>query len=397
MVLRQRDFRLLFCGQAVSLFGDRMVNVALAFAVLELGHSASEVGLVFACRTLPLVLCLLAGGVVADRASRRGVMVTADLVRLVSQGALAALLIGGGAEVWSIALLAAVTGGATGFFTPASTGLLPEVVAPDDLQPANGLRATAAAVGEIGGPITAGLLVASAGAGWALAIDAATFALSAAFLARLHVPARPPRARTTFLADLVAGWGEFRARRWVWTVVGSVAVTNMLWGAWTALGPVVADRELGGAVAWGTVLAVMGAGSLAGGLVAVRIRPRRPLVVFTLGGMTFAIPLALLAAGAHTGLLAAGAFAAGVALMLGNAVWEATLQRHIPADALSRVSAYDWFGSLAFYPLGLAVWAPVADATGVGPALWGACILQVAVMLGLLAVPEVRRLGLRPA
>ena len=396
-VLRQRDFRLLFCGQAVSLFGDRMVNVALAFAVLELGHSASEVGLVLACRTLPLVLCLLAGGVVADRVSRRAVMVSADLVRLGSQGVLAALLIGGAADVWSIALLAAVTGAATGFFNPASTGLLPDVVALDDLQPANGLRATAAAIGEIGGPITAGLLVASAGAGWALAIDAATFAVSAAFLARLRVPPRPDRARTSYLADLRAGWGEFRSRRWVWSVVAAVAVGNMLWGAWSALGPVVADRELGGAAAWGTVLAVMGAGALLGGVVAVRIRPRRPLVLFALGGVTFALPLGLLAAGAHAGLLAAGAFLAGVALMLGNAVWEATLQRHIPPEALSRVSAYDWFGSLAFYPLGLAVWAPVADAAGTGTALWVACALQVAVTLALLAVPEVRRLGLRPA
>ena len=396
-VLRQRDFRLLFAGQAVSFFGDRMVNVALAFAVLDLGHSASEVGLVFAARTLPLVLCLLAGGVVADRVSRRAVMVGADLVRLASQGALAALLIGGAAEVWSIAVLAAITGAATGFFNPASTGLLPELVAPEDLQPANGLRATAAAAGEIGGPVTAGLLVASAGAGWALAIDAATFALSASFLARLRLPRRLERASTGYLADLRAGWGEFRARRWVWTVVGAVAVGNMLWGAWTALGPVVADRELGGAAAWGTVLAVMGAGTLLGGVVAVRIRPRRPLVLFALGGVTFALPLGLLAAGAHAGPLAAGAFFAGVAMMLGNSVWEATLQRHIPAESLSRVSAYDWFGSLAFYPLGLAVWAPIADAAGAGPALWAACALQVAVSLALLAVPEVRRLGLRPA
>ena len=396
-MLRQRDFRLLFAGQAVSFFGDRMVNVALAFAVLDLGHSASEVGLVFAARTLPLVLCLLAGGVVADRVSRRAVMVGADLVRLASQGALAALLIGGAAEVWSIAVLAAVTGAATGFFNPASTGLLPELVAPEDLQPANGLRATAAAAGEIGGPVTAGLLVASAGAGWALAIDAATFALSASFLARLRLPRRLERASTGYLADLRAGWGEFRARRWVWTVVGAVARREHAVGRVDRARARGRGPRAGRRGGLGTVLAVMGAGTLLGGVAAVRIRPRRPLVLFALGGVTFALPLGLLAAGAHAGPLAAGAFFAGVAMMLGNSVWEATLQRHIPAESLSRVSAYDWFGSLAFYPLGLAVWAPIADAAGAGPALWAACALQVAVSLALLAVPEVRRLGLRPA
>ena len=193
-VLRLRDFRLLFGAFAVSMVGDRMVSIALAFAVLGLGGSASEVGIVLAARTLPMVGSVLIGGVVADRVSRQRVMVAADLARVVSQGLLAALLIAGEPPIWSLAVLAGLTGAATGFFNPASTGLLPAVVPPEQLQQANGLRATALSGGEIVGPALAGVLVATVGPGWALAIDAATFAVSAAFLVRA-APARAPRAR----------------------------------------------------------------------------------------------------------------------------------------------------------------------------------------------------------
>src|SRR3954452_17221655 len=279
-VLRQREFRLVFLAQGVSVLGDRMVAVALAFAVLELGGSASAVGLVLASRMLPLVGSLLAGGVVADRVSRRAVMVTADLVRLGSQGAIAVLLIGGGAQVWMLAVLSGVTGAATGCFNPASTGLLPALVAPEQLQQANGLRATVMAGGEIAGPAVAGVLVAAAGAGWAIGADALTFGASAAFLANVRLPKALPRAGGSFLHELREGWSAFRSRRWVWLPVAVFSVGNMVWGAWSALGPVVAARELGGAAAWGTVLAVLGIGALLGGLAAVRLHPRRPLVLF---------------------------------------------------------------------------------------------------------------------
>ena len=155
-VLRRRDFRLLFLGQGVSVLGDRMVAVALAFAVIELGGSASEVGLVLAAGWVPFVATVLAGGVVADRTSRRGVMLAADLARMASQGTMAALVITGVGEIWMLAVLAGVTGAGTGFFGPAATGLLPEVVPADDLQPANALRATAVSASEIAGPALAG-------------------------------------------------------------------------------------------------------------------------------------------------------------------------------------------------------------------------------------------------
>jgi MFS family permease len=392
-VLRRRDFRLLFLGQGVSVLGDRMVAVALAFAVLEVGGSASAVGLVLACATLPLVGSVLIGGVVADRMSRRTVMIGADLVRLASQGATATLLITGSAEVWTLALFAGLTGAATGFFNPASTGLLPEVVPKDELQPANALRATAVSGGEILGPLLAGVLVATVGAGSAIAVDAATFAVSAACLARLRAAGRPERESATFLADLREGWSAFRARRWVWSVVAYFAVANLLWGAWSALGPIVADRDLGGAAAWGTVLAAVGLGALVGSVLATRARPRRPLVLVALTEALFAVPLAALAAAAPAPLLVCAAFLSGAGMMLGNSVWESTLQRHVPAESLSRVVSYDWFGSLAFRPLGLALWGPLAGAIGISSALWLAFGLFVAGVAALLALPDTRRLG----
>lgn len=312
-VLRQRDYRLLFCGQAVSVFGDRMVAVALAFAVLEVGGSTSAVGLVLACATLPLVGSVLVGGVVADRTSRRAVMVGADLVRLASQGTTSALLIAGAAQVWTLALLAGVTGAATGFFNPASTGLLPAVVASEQLQQANGLRATAVSTGEILGPLAAGVLVAAAGAGWAIAIDAATFAISAAFLMRLRLPAHVAPRPAHFSATCAKAGGHS----------GRVA-------------------------GYGRSSATSPSQTCCG---------RR---------------------GAH------------------SVQWETTLQRHIPHEALSRVSSYDWFGSLVFYPLGLAIWGPVAAAIGIDVSLWLAFALMAIAVLVLLAVPDIRRLPAQP-
>jgi MFS family permease len=395
-VLRRREFRLLFAGQAVSVLGDRMVAVALAFAVLEVGGSASDVGLVLAAGAFPLVASVLVGGVVGDRASRRAVMVVADLVRVASQGAMAALLIAGTPEVWMLALLAGVTGTATGFFGPAATGLLPEVVPAEELQPANALRSSAVSLGEIVGPIAAGVLVAAAGAGWAIAVDAVTFLVSAACLVMLRVPARVAARSSSFLADMREGWVAFRSRRWVWTVVAYFAIGNVFWGAWNGLGPVVADRELGGAAAWSVVLAALGVGALAGSLLATQVKPRRPLVFVALTDGLFALPLAFLAAASAVPLLACGALLSGAGMMLGLSVWESTLQRHIPGEALSRVSSYDWFGSLAFYPLGLAIWGPVAAAIGVDVSLWLAFGLSVAAVLALLAVPDIRRLPAAP-
>jgi predicted MFS family arabinose efflux permease len=317
-------------------------------------------------------------------------MVAADLSRFATQGVLAVLLIAGEPPIWSVAVLSGLTGAATGFFSPAATGLLPMVVRPEHLQQANGLRATAMSGGEIVGPALAGVLVAAAGPGWALGIDAATFAVSAALLAGLRPPRRVARERTSFIADMREGWTAFSSRAWVWSIVAAASFGNLLWPAFGVLGPVVAKQDLGGAAVWGTVLAGMGVGALVGSVIAIRARPRRPLVLELLVLTLFAAPLALLAAGAPAALLTAGTFLAGGGMMLGISLYESTFQRRIPADVLSRVSAYDWFGSLAFSPIGYAIWGPIAVAIGIQEALWIAAALMFTSILAPLAVREVR-------
>lgn len=392
-VLRRPGFRLLLVAQGVSVLGDRMVLVALAFAVLEVGGSASEVGVVLAAQVVPLVATVLVGGVVADRLPRRAVMVAADLVRLAAQGAMAALLLAGAAEVWMLAVLAGVTGAGTGFFNPASTALLPDIVPADEIQPANGVRWTIVGLAEIAGPALAGVLVAASGAGTAIAVDAATFAISAACLARLVVPPFAAGPSRSFLADLRAGWEAVRSRRWLWTFLAYFAVANVLWTAWQALGPIVADRELGGPAAWGTILAFSGVGGLIGSAVATRLRPARPLVAVALAEGLLTLPLLGLALAVPAAALCVASLANGAAVMFGMTVWETTLQREVPREQLSRVSSYDWFMSLAFMPLGLALWGPVAEGVGVREALWIAFGLMAAAVAALLALPDVR--GLR--
>jgi predicted MFS family arabinose efflux permease len=394
MVLRERDFRLVYGAQVVSLLGDGIIPVALAFAILDLTGSATDLGLVLAARTVTLVASLLAGGVVADRVSRRRVMIAADLVRFASQALLGLLLVTGEARLWELAALQAILGAATGFFNPASTGLIPQVVSEARLQDANALRGFAMAIGGIAGPVIAGVLVATVGSGEALLADAATYALSALLLARVHVPDRTEqRPRASFFADLRGGWHELRSRTWAWTVVSAFAFVNLLVAPFYVLGPLVAKRELGGATAWAGILAARGAGEVLGAIVSLQVRPARPLRVAVLAcGLGF-IPTMLLAAGAPAVLIGAAAVVSGGGVMVFNTLWETTLQSHVPPAALSRVSAYDWFGSGTFQPLGFALAGPIAGGIGVAATLWAAAGLELALIASLLLVRDVRTLG----
>ena len=273
-----------------------MVPVALTFAVLQQGRSAEDVGYVLAAETVPLVILLLAGGVIADRLSRRAVMIGSDVARCASELLLAALLLTGSPALWVFMVLAGVIGAGQAFFNPALTGLLPFVVSPGRLQQANALRGVASSTAQIVGPAAAGLIVAAGGAGWAIAIDGATYAVSAVCLARLHLPAQAPPPRESFAAQLRTGWTEFRSRTWLWVIVVQFGLFDLLaYAPFMVLGAVIADRTLGGATAWGLILAAQGGGSIVGGLAILRARPRRPLVVATLGTFTFAGPVALLA------------------------------------------------------------------------------------------------------
>jgi MFS family permease len=399
-VLREREFRLLFTGQLISLLGDAFSTVALAFAVLDLmpstGNATSALGIVLAARTIPLVGFLLAGGVIADRLSRRRVMLAADVVRMGTYAATAALVLGHSATVAELAALQAISGTATAFFNPASTGLTPIVVSPQGLQQANALRGISLSATSLAGLVAGGAVVALVGPGWALAVDAASFGASVVFLALLRLPAHVPLPPQSFLADLREGWHEFVSRTWVWTIVLAASATNALNSVFAVLLAVIAKRDLGGASVYTTILAGLAVGALLGGALTLRVRPRRPLLFGTGLLACIALPVALLALRAPVPMIALGAVVSGCTNMLFNALWETALQRHVPVAALSRVSAYDWFGSLAFQPLGFLLAAPLAAALGENTTLWVVAAGSVGVVLLALVPQSVRNLTALP-
>ena len=378
--LHEREFRLLFAGRITSLFGSAIAPVALAFAVLDLTGSKTDLGLVLAAREIPLIVFLLAGGIWADRLPRNVVMVGANVFSALSQAAAAALLIAGSAEIWHLAALAAVNGGASAFFFPASAGVIPQTVPATILQQANALLALAMNSAMIGGAAVAGFLVAAFGSGWALAIDAGTYLVGASFVALMRLPAVRPDESPRFLSELAVGWREFRSRAWLWVIVLQFSFLLMVTiGAMNVLGPVVAAEELGGAKAWGAILTAEAAGLLAGGLLGLRFRPRRMLVAATLGILM--VPAPLVALGFPLGLpaIAAVAFLAGAGSEIFGLLWHTTMQQEIPADKLSRVYSYDALGSIGLVPIGYALAGPVAEAIGVRATLWGAAAVGVGV------------------
>ncbi|GAB3962003.1 MFS transporter [Actinoallomurus acanthiterrae] len=391
-VLREPDFRRFFIGQSASLLGDGMVGVALAFAVLGLTGSPADLGYVLAAKSITLIAGLLVGGVIADRLPRRRIMVVADLARFLGQGTMAALLIAGHATIWELAALQAVHGAASAVFNPASTGLVPAIVTSGRLQQANALRGLAISIGKIAGPVVAGLLLTLAGPGWAIAADAATFGLSAMMLTRLRPPAHRPPPAQSVVRDLREGWTEFSSRTWLLTLVTTASLTNLLFAAFYVLGPAITARSSGGPAEWATIQAVIGAGSLIGGIAVLHIHPRRPLRTGVLALALCALPTVGLAAHLPVIAVAGLALLCGLGMTVFNTFMETALQHHVPAGALSRVSAYDWFGSFACQPIGQATAGPLAAGLGTYPALWLTGVLQFAAALGALTIPAIRRL-----
>ncbi|MEV5709337.1 MFS transporter [Actinoallomurus sp. NPDC052274] len=395
-VLRERNFRWFFLGQCTSMLGDGMVAPALAFAVLGLTGRAVDLGAVLATGSAAQVMFTLVGGVIADRLPRHSLMLGTDLVRAVSQGVAAALLISGAARIWHLLVLQAVHGIAAALSGPAVAGVVQATTRPEQRQPANALRVLAMSTSLLTGPAVAGALVVGAGPGWALAADSATFAVSAACLSRLRLRRTGHERPQRFVRELADGWREFRSRRWVWSVIVAASLVNLLGGAFSVLGPTLSARSFGGAGAWALISATFGAGCLGGGAIALCVRPRFPLRSGLAMMVMFACPALALAGELTVPGIAIAAFFGGLVLMVFNTLWETALQQHIPETALSRVCAYEWAGALACQPLGLALVAPIAGCFGLRTTLLTAGALQVLVVLTPLLFPEVRTLPSPP-
>jgi MFS family permease len=390
---RSKPFRLLFAGELVSLLGTAVAPVALAFAVLDLTGSATDLGYVLAAGWVPQIVFTLVGGVLGDRLPRNLVMVAANLLSAAAQGGTAGLLLAGVARPWHLAVLAAARGTATALFFPAAQAVVPEVVATDLLQPANAIIRLAQSASTVVGAGVGGVAVAAAGPGWAIAFDAATYLASALILARMRIPRVVVERGETIVRELIEGWNEFRSREWLWVIVVCASVGNLVGTAsFAVLGPLIAKLYLGGAPAYGAIVAAQSAGFIAGGLLSLRWRPVRPLLVSTLALLPAAAEIACYAGVRLTAVIATVAFAAGVGLEIFGVNWITALQQHVPRRVLSRVNSYDALGSFVFIPLGLVIAGPLADRFGITNTLWGFVVVGLVSIGAALLSRDVRTL-----
>ena len=387
-----RAFRLLLAGRLADNLAHAIAPIALAFAVLDLGGTPSQLGLVLACRAVPTVLLVLLGGVIADRLPRHLVLVVANLVGAGTQALGAVLLLSGSAEIWMLAAIEVVNGSASAFLFPAASGLTPQTVPATHLQPANALLRLMHNGAFITGAAGGGLLVAAAGSGWAFAVDALLYLAGAALLSRLPISHSARLEKSSTLTDLRTGWTEFSSRTWLWVVVLVFAFVNAAQAAaMQTLGPVVADDTIGRA-AWGLVLAAMAVGMLAGGVIALRSNWDRPLFVGVATVLLEVPVIVLLGLHPHAVTLAVAAFVAGVGLETFTVAWDVSMQSNIPQDRLSRVYAYDWFGSLVFIPLGQILAGPISGEVGVRATIVGSGLVVLVATLAALCVPSIRNL-----
>ncbi|MGW7193622.1 MFS transporter [Streptomyces sp. NPDC054838] len=394
-----RNYTLLTGAAVVTNLGSHGALIAAAFAVLDSGGTAGDVGLVAAARTLPLVLFLLIGGAVADRLPRHRVMVAANALNCLSQAAFAALVLAGDPRLWQMMLLTALCGTGTAFFNPAAEGMLLSSVSGEHTNRAFALFRMAMNGAGIGGAALGGALIAAIGPGWVLAVDAAAFAVAGALRAFLRVGQIAGRAPGGgLLADLREGWDEFRSRSWLWGIVLQFSVVVAVVGAAEAVyGPLVARDRLGGPAPWGAALAFFGLGTIGGALLMAVWKPRRLLLAGTLCVFPLALPSAALAVPLPAWGLCAVMLVTGVSIEVFGVNWMTALHQEIPEEKFSRVSAYDWFGSVSMLPLATALAGPVETAFGRTQALWGCAALVVLATAPVLAAPDVRRLTRRPA
>ncbi|MFU0854118.1 MFS transporter [Kluyvera cryocrescens] len=386
-------FRHLFFARLLTVLGNGIAPIALAFAVLDIGGSVSDLGIVVASRSLFNVAFLLIGGVLADRYSRSRVLVSSSLVAAISQAIVAWLVLDGSATVMSLALLGTLNGAAAGIALPASSALVPQTVPAQNLRQANALIQLGIYSGTVIGASLGGILIAAVGPGWGLAIDALGFAFAAPLYRLIRVAAiKVGESQSNILLDLKEGWKEFASRAWVWSIVVQFTIINAAFsGIVMVLGPVIADASFGRA-SWGIIIAAQSVGLVVGSFLALRWRPRRDLFIGAMLVALCAVPIFLLSQPASAPWLVAAFFIAGVAFGLFGVSWAHSLQTHIPPEKLARVYAYDAVGSFVAIPFGELVAGPLAARFGTSDVLLVAALAVVVATAGVGLVPAIRRL-----
>jgi MFS family permease len=394
-VLRHRDFRYLFLGQSASAVGDQVVIVALALYITQRTGSATDLGFVLAAQSVSLVALLLFGGVWADRLPRHRIMIAADLARAGLHAVLAILILTGGATVIEMVVIELLFGAARAFFQPAYTGLMPQITPEDEIQDARALTEVSTDAAFLLGPALGTVLVLGVGAGEAFALDSATFVFSALMLARVRPrPRGETPAPAPLLHELRVGWREVRSRPWVWvTIVAFAGAVLCIYAQWYSLAPVISKELYGSAGVFGVLESVAGVGAVCGGMLALVWRPARPLVIGLLLVLAWPVQDIVFALGAPLPAVVVCAIATGFGWSLMGVFWETSLARHIPPHALSRVSSYDWMGSLALLPLGFAIAGPLASVFGARVVLGVGSAVGLVLLLVALVPRSTRELG----
>ncbi|NUT31942.1 MAG: MFS transporter [Hamadaea sp.] len=393
--LRHAPFRHQFLARAISLTGSSLAPVAVAFGVLQATGSAGDLGWVMAAYSVPMLILMLVGGVWADRLPRHHVMIAADLTRCVTQVAFGLLLVTGHASLWAMVALQALNGAAQAFAHPTTLGLTAATAPPESLQQANALLAVTSDLTGIAGPLIAGTLTVTIGAGWALIIDGASFLGSALLLSRLHLPpvVRPERR---FLTEVRDGFREVMRRDWLWSSIAYFAVFNLVFTLFLVLGPVRLAGVPNGALSWGAIMAALSVGTLCGNALALRIMPRYLLRWPRLAELLLLPMIVALATAAPVWIMVAAALVMGVIMTFPDALWFTALQQEIPEEAISRVSSFDYLGSFALRPLAYVLAAGLV-AVGASGSLWVIGAVFAVVTLATLALPGTRNLERRPA
>jgi len=380
-VLGIRDFRLLLADRLIAPMSVGFSMVGVSFAVLKATNSATDLSYVLAAQIAPSLVFVLIGGVAADRFPPQRVIVAANLLMALGEGTFGILVLAGHPPLWAMLGLEAITGTGVALFYPASQALLPRLVPDSLLQEASAISRLVMNTGQMSGAAAAGLLVAAAGAGWALVLCGAGMVATVPMLLAIRgtQPLAAARAAArSMLAELREGWSEFRSHTWLWVIVAQFGVVMMAWyGAFSVLGPVVAREHLGGPAAWGAITAADALGLIAGGAAALRFTPRRPMLFVVLTGGAIAISPLSLAMVLPLPAVCVASFGLGVFVEMMMVQWTVAMTRNIPPEKLARVSSYDVLGSVMAMPIGALIAGPVGSAIGTSRAQYAAAAMIV--------------------
>jgi predicted MFS family arabinose efflux permease len=390
-VLAIRDFRLLLADRLLAPAAFAFSLVGVSFAVLNATGSTADLSYVLAAQIAPSLIFALVGGVVADRIAPQRVIVAANVMIALGEGTFGLLVLTGHPRVWQMVVLEMVTGSGMAIFYPASQALLPRLVPGRLLQEAFAMSRLAMNAAQMAGAAAAGVFVAAAGPGWALATCGVGMLGSVPLLLAIRAGGNERRPGSSMLRELRDGWSEFRSHTWLWVIVAQYGVVLAAWyGSFQVLGPVVARAHLGGPAAWGAITAAEAVGLIVGGLASLRASPRRPMLFVVLMGAAIAVsPLSLGMAWPLPAVCLASFFL-GIVMEITMVQWTVAMARNIPRVKLARVSSYDVLGSVIAMPVGAVVAGPVAAAIGVSATDYGA-VAVIIVASALAVIPrEVR-------